>query len=47
VYGKDYFNRLSEVGFKVKEIDYTKKLPKEKIKRYALTEGEILPVCVK
>lgn len=47
VYGKDYFDRLRQVGFTVNEIDYTKKLPEEKIKRFALTKGEILPVCVK
>ncbi len=47
VYGKDYFNRLREVGFSVKEIDYTKKLPTNLVERYCLTKGEILPVCYK
>jgi SAM-dependent methyltransferase len=47
IYGKDYFYRLREVGFTVNEIDYTKNLPKDKVRRYALTEGEILPVCIK
>ncbi len=47
VYGKDYFNRLREGGFNVKEIDYTKKISSEQVKRYCLTEGEILPVCFK
>ena len=47
VYGKDYFNRLREVGFTVKEVDYTKKLSANLVKRYCLTKGEILPVCLK
>ena len=47
VYGKDYFNRLREVGFTVKEVDYTKKLPTNLVERYCLTKGEILPVCYK
>jgi len=47
VYGKDFFNRLREVGFKVYEVDYTQKLPAEKVERYCLTKGEILPICIK
>ncbi|WP_405564657.1 class I SAM-dependent methyltransferase [Polaribacter sp. Asnod6-C07] len=47
VYGKDYFNRLRSVGFKVDEIDYTKKISEEKVTRFCLMKGEILPVCYK
>ncbi|MHB0754405.1 class I SAM-dependent methyltransferase [Polaribacter sp. M15] len=47
VYGKDYFNRLRSVGFKVDEIDYTQKISSEKVKQYCLMKGEILPVCYK
>ena len=47
VYGKDYFNRLREVGFTVNEIDYSKKLNKKLVERYCLTKGEILPICYK
>jgi predicted SAM-dependent methyltransferase len=47
VYGKDYFNKLRSVGFKVEEVNYTKKLSQELVKKYCLTKGEILPVCFK
>lgn len=47
VYGKDYFHRLRNVGFKVEEIDYSKTLSNEVIKKYCLVKGEILPVCTK
>ena len=47
VYGKDYFNRLRAVGFKVNEVDYTKTLNNELVKKYCLPKGEILPVCYK
>ena len=45
VYGKDYFNKLRSVGFKVDEIDYTKKITTEKLERFCLMKNEILPVC--
>ena len=47
VYGKDYFNKLRSVGFKVNEVDYTKKIAPDKLERYALMKNEILPVCYK
>lgn len=47
VYGKDYFNRLRDVGFEVNEIDYSKKIKNELVERYCLTKGEILPICYK
>ncbi|MDV7186145.1 methyltransferase domain-containing protein [Lutibacter sp. TH_r2] len=47
VYGRDYFDRLRAVGFKVEEIDYSSTLPEELIKKYCLVKGEILPVCTK
>ncbi|WP_299062636.1 class I SAM-dependent methyltransferase [uncultured Polaribacter sp.] len=47
VYGRDYFDKLRSVGFKVDEIDYTKKISAEKLERYCLMPGEILPVCYK
>lgn len=47
VYGRDYFNKLRSVGFEVDEIDYTKKITREKLKRYCLMKNEILPVCYK
>lgn len=47
VYGRDYFNKLRSIGFKVDEIDYTKKITQEKLERYCLMKNEILPVCYK
>ena len=47
VYGKDYFNRLRDAGFKVEEVDYTSTFSKEKITEYCLAKGEIIPVVYK
>jgi predicted SAM-dependent methyltransferase len=47
VYGRDYFDKLRSIGFKVDEIDYSKKLNTEQLKRFCLMKGEILPVCYK
>jgi len=45
VYGMDYFDKLSEVGFDVSAVDYTKEFSTEEIERYRLAKGELLPVC--
>ena len=47
IYGRDYFNRLRNVGFNVIEVDYSKTLSEELITKYCLVPGEILPVCTK
>ncbi len=47
VYGRDYFEKLRTIGFKVDEVDYTTVLSLEEVKRYCLAPGEILPVCYK
>ena len=47
VYGRDYFDRLRKAGFQVLEVDYSKNLSSEKIDKYRLVKGEILPVCLK
>lgn len=47
VYGRDYFQKLRSVGFKVEEVDYTASLSGELINIYRLAEGEIIPVCYK
>ncbi len=47
VYGRDYFDKLRSIGFKVDEVDFTKKIIPEKLERFALMKGEILPVCFK
>lgn len=47
IYGRDYFDKLSSIGFKVKEVDYTRELSSEEINKYRLAKGEIIPVCKK
>jgi hypothetical protein len=47
VYGSDYFDRLRAVGFKVDEVNYSKKLSEKEVDIYRLMRDEILPVCFK
>ncbi|MFG6686350.1 class I SAM-dependent methyltransferase [Mariniflexile sp. HNIBRBA6329] len=47
VYGRDYFDKLRSVGFKVEEVDYTSKLSEVDIIKYCLAKGEIIPVVYK
>lgn len=47
IYGKDYFQRLRSVGFKVEERFYTKELGEPLIEKYALAKEEIIPICYK
>lgn len=47
VYGRDYFDKLRSIGFKVEEVDYTSKLSPELVKKYCLAKGEIIPVVRK
>ena len=47
LHGRDYPERLRKAGFRVTEVDYSKKLSPELFDRYRLPEGEILYVCTK
>lgn len=47
IYGRDYFDKLRSIGFKVEEIDYTTSLSEEEITKFCLAKGEIIPVCYK
>ncbi|RMB56344.1 SAM-dependent methyltransferase [Dokdonia sinensis] len=47
VYGRDYFDKLRAVGFKVDEVDYTTSISPDEVNRYRLAQGEVLPVCYK
>lgn len=47
IYGRDYFDKLRSIGFKVDEVDYTTTLSKEDIIKYCLAKGEIIPVVYK
>jgi len=47
IYGRDYFDKLRDIGFKVNEVDYTTTLSEADITRYCLAKGEIIPVVNK
>lgn len=47
IYGRDYFDRLRSVGFRVIEEDYTQKIAAEWVNKYRLAKGEVIPVCYK
>jgi SAM-dependent methyltransferase len=47
IYGRDYFDKLRSIGFKVTEEDYTNKIAPELVEKYCLAKGEIIPVCFK
>ena len=47
IYGKDYQERLEQVGFTVKMLAYAEQLTFEEQTRYAVPANEIIPVCTK
>jgi predicted SAM-dependent methyltransferase len=47
IYGRDYFDKLRSIGFRVEEIDYTAIIGTNLVEKYCLAPGEILPVCYK
>ena len=47
VYGRDYFDKLRSVGFKVEEVNYSQKVSSELSSRYRLMEGEQIPEVFK
>ena len=47
VYGRDYFDKLRNIGFKVDEVNYTSTLSEDVITKYCLAKGEIIPVVRK
>ncbi|MCB0445799.1 MAG: class I SAM-dependent methyltransferase [Gelidibacter sp.] len=47
IYGRDYFDKLRSIGFKVEEVDYTATLSETDIIKYCLAKGEIIPVVRK
>jgi len=47
VYGKDFFDKLRGIGFKVEEADYGSKLSTSEIDKYRIAQEEIIPVCTK
>lgn len=47
VYGRDYFDKLRSIGFRVEEIGYTSQLNEAEIDKYRLAKDEIIPVVFK
>ena len=43
IYGRDYFEKLRSIGFKVEEVDYTAELSQEDLEKYRLAQGELIP----
>jgi len=47
VYGRDYFEKLRGIGFKVEEVNYGSRLSPVDIDKYRIAREEIIPVCTK
>lgn len=47
IYGRDYFDKLRRIGFKVEAVDYTSKFSEDDITKYCLAKGEVIPVVYK
>ena len=47
IYGRDYFDKLRAIGFKVEEVDYTSELTNEDVDKFRLAKGEIIPLVKK
>lgn len=47
IYGRDYFDKLRSIGFKVVEENYTTKLSTSDVEKFCLAKGEVIPVVNK
>jgi len=47
IYGRDYFDKLRSIGFKVEEVDYTAMLATEEVEKFRLAKGELIPMVNK
>lgn len=47
IYGRDYFKRLREAGFVVKEDQFIRKIPTSEIERMVLDKDEFICFCTK
>lgn len=47
IYGRDYFDKLRKIGFKVEEVNYTSNFTDEELQKYCLAKDEIIPVVYK
>ncbi|MGB8705052.1 MAG: methyltransferase domain-containing protein [Gillisia sp.] len=44
VYGRDFFDKLRNIGFLVEEVDLTSEMTSDEIDTFRLAKGEIIPV---
>lgn len=47
IYGRDYFEKLRNIGFTVREIDLTSQMSDTLVSQYRLAKGEIIPMVQK
>ena len=47
IYGRDYFDKLRSIGFKVDEVDYTSQISQLEVEKYRLAKGELVPFVKK
>lgn len=47
IYGRDYFQKLSEAGFKVEPVPYASEMSEEDVERFRLAKNEIVPLVHK
>ena len=47
VYGRDFFDKLRGIGFKVEEVNYGSKLIPAEIDKFRIAKEEVIPVCTK
>ena len=47
IYGRDYFQKLTEAGFKVEPVPYATEMPEEEVERFRLAKNEVVPLVHK
>lgn len=47
IYGRDYFQKLEDIGFTVEPVPYSSTLPPEQAERYRLSKSEVIPLVRK
>ncbi len=47
IYGRDYFEKLRNIGFEVEEVHFASILSPEEVDKYRLAKGEIIPLVKK
>ena len=47
LYGLDYFKRLKNIGFEVRQVQYALNFKQEEVLKYGIEKNEVIPVCKK